>query len=189
MATNRRVWVPWTRPSTRAIASARLEPISGQSVPLSPLATVHPVDPASSQPAHFHRDHRLPPPLRRPSVHRRGARAKPRVRAGQSGLLHSREDLLRGHGHPRGRRHQHAAIADAVRCRPGTAHPRMLIILSRECGNFQSHNIPLVQEMPGVGQNLQDHLEVYVQQVSFPLSLTPPCICVFVEMHATNHAV
>lgn len=28
------------------------------------------------------------------------------------------------------------------------------------------HKIPVVQDMPGVGSNLQDHLEIYVQQVS-----------------------
>ncbi len=29
---------------------------------------------------------------------------------------------------------------------------------------LQSHGIPLVHDLPGVGANLQDHLEIYVQQ-------------------------
>ena len=32
--------------------------------------------------------------------------------------------------------------------------------------HLKEHGIPLVHHLPGVGQNLQDHLEVYVQQVS-----------------------
>ena len=29
--------------------------------------------------------------------------------------------------------------------------------------HLQEHNIPLVANRPGVGQNLQDHLEMYIQ--------------------------
>ena len=30
--------------------------------------------------------------------------------------------------------------------------------------HLKEHNIPVVQHLPGVGQNLQDHLELYVVQ-------------------------
>jgi choline dehydrogenase len=39
------------------------------------------------------------------------------------------------------------------------------------CVHLQAFQIPLVQEMKGVGQNLQDHLEIYVQQVCWNLEL------------------
>lgn len=39
---------------------------------------------------------------------------------------------------------------------------------------LESLDIPVVQDLPGVGQNLQDHLEVYVQYKSLkPVSLNP----------------
>jgi len=39
---------------------------------------------------------------------------------------------------------------------------------------LRRHHIPLVHHLPGVGQNLQDHLEVYVQQACRrPVSLYP----------------
>ncbi|EFO85674.1 hypothetical protein CRE_01528 [Caenorhabditis remanei] len=38
--------------------------------------------------------------------------------------------------------------------------------------HLRSHEIPLVADLPGVGQNLQDHLEIYVQQESLkPVTL------------------
>ena len=34
-----------------------------------------------------------------------------------------------------------------------------------DADELKQHDIPLVQHLPGVGKNLQDHLEVYVQHV------------------------
>ena len=66
----------------------------------------------------------------------------------------------RRRGRPVRRRDQHAAGAAAVgRGRPG---------LLRGLG------IPVVADLPGVGENLQDHLEVYVQHAcTQPVSMQP----------------
>ncbi|VDN36716.1 unnamed protein product [Gongylonema pulchrum] len=48
----------------------------------------------------------------------------------------------------------------------GAINTPQLMLLSGigPADNIRAHRIPLVQHMPGVGNNLQDHLEVYVQQ-------------------------
>uniref|UniRef100_A0A915PCR3 Glucose-methanol-choline oxidoreductase N-terminal domain-containing protein n=1 Tax=Setaria digitata TaxID=48799 RepID=A0A915PCR3_9BILA len=48
----------------------------------------------------------------------------------------------------------------------GAINSPQLLLLSGvgPADNIKAHSIPLVQHLPGVGSNLQDHLEVYVQQ-------------------------
>lgn len=44
--------------------------------------------------------------------------------------------------------------------------PQLLLLSGVGPGqHLKDHSIPIVQDMPGVGSNLQDHLEIYVQQV------------------------
>ena len=41
-------------------------------------------------------------------------------------------------------------------------------------GLLEQHGIPVVHHLPGVGENLQDHLEVYIQYASKqPVSIAP----------------
>ncbi|WP_425488338.1 choline dehydrogenase [Martelella radicis] len=45
--------------------------------------------------------------------------------------------------------------------------PKMLLLSGiGPAGELAEHGIPLVADRPGVGKNLQDHLEVYIQQAS-----------------------
>ncbi|VDK67112.1 unnamed protein product [Onchocerca ochengi] len=48
----------------------------------------------------------------------------------------------------------------------GAINTPQLLLLSGigPADNIKAHSIPVVQHLPGVGSNLQDHLEVYVQQ-------------------------
>ncbi|VDO28143.1 unnamed protein product [Onchocerca flexuosa] len=48
----------------------------------------------------------------------------------------------------------------------GAINTPQLLLLSGigPADNIKAHSIPVVQHLPGVGNNLQDHLEVYVQQ-------------------------
>jgi choline dehydrogenase len=63
-------------------------------------------------------------------------------------------------GDPLRRRDQHPATAAAVR--------------HRHAGELAALDIPVIADLPGVGENLQDHLEAYVQYASKqPVSLAP----------------
>ena len=43
-----------------------------------------------------------------------------------------------------------------------------------QAGELEALGIPVVQDLPGVGENLQDHLEVYVQHsCKQPVSMYP----------------
>lgn len=45
--------------------------------------------------------------------------------------------------------------------------PQLLMLSGIGPGDhLKNYLIPVIQDMPGVGSNLQDHLEIYVQQVS-----------------------
>ncbi|MEJ2478724.1 MAG: choline dehydrogenase [Acidihalobacter sp.] len=58
----------------------------------------------------------------------------------------------------------------------GAINSPQLLMLSGigDADALREHDIPVVQHVPGVGQNLQDHLEVYVQYASTqPISLYP----------------
>ncbi|KAM3726468.1 Choline dehydrogenase [Dirofilaria immitis] len=48
----------------------------------------------------------------------------------------------------------------------GAINTPQLLLLSGigPADNIKAHSIPVIQHLPGVGNNLQDHLEVYVQQ-------------------------
>lgn len=56
---------------------------------------------------------------------------------------------------------------DAVILAGGAINSPQLLMLSGvgPGDHLTKHKIPVVQDMPGVGSNLQDHLEIYVQQV------------------------
>ena len=67
----------------------------------------------------------------------------------------------RRRGHPLRRRDQHPAAAPALRRR-------------RRGDCSRQHGIDVVHHLPGVGENLQDHLEVYIQYASKqPVSIAP----------------
>jgi choline dehydrogenase len=56
----------------------------------------------------------------------------------------------------------------------GAINTPQLLMLSGvgPASNLKAHEIPLVQEMSGVGSNLQDHLEIYIQErCSQPITL------------------
>ncbi|KAL3111715.1 hypothetical protein niasHT_011002 [Heterodera trifolii] len=55
---------------------------------------------------------------------------------------------------------------DSVILCAGAINTPQLLMLSGvgPASHLKVHQIPVVQDMPGVGQNLQDHLELYVQQ-------------------------
>ena len=58
----------------------------------------------------------------------------------------------------------------------GAINSPQLLMLSGigDADALREHDIPVVQHVPGVGQNLQDHLEVYVQYAcTQPISLYP----------------
>ncbi len=79
-------------------------------------------------------------------------------------------DYLRG-----GRLRRHAKAAEVILCGGAINTPQLLQLsgigdadLLREMG------VPLVRHTPGVGENLQDHLEVYIQYASKqPVSIAP----------------
>jgi choline dehydrogenase len=56
---------------------------------------------------------------------------------------------------------------EAVILAGGAINTPQLLLLSGigPADNLRDLQIPMVQDMPGVGSNLQDHLEIYVQQV------------------------
>ena len=58
----------------------------------------------------------------------------------------------------------------------GAFNSPQLLLLSGvgPAGDLREHGLPVVQDLPGVGQNLQDHLEVYVQhRCTQPVSVAP----------------
>ena len=63
---------------------------------------------------------------------------------------------------------------EAVILSGGAINSPQLLMLSGlgPADHLKAHGIPLVQDMPGVGSNLQDHLEIYIQEkCSQPITL------------------
>ena len=64
---------------------------------------------------------------------------------------------------------------EVVLCGGAINSPQLLQLSGvGNAGELQALGVPVVHDLPGVGENLQDHLEVYVQYVSKqPVSLAP----------------
>ena len=70
----------------------------------------------------------------------------------------------------------HCVRAGEVICSGGAINSPQLLQLSGfgPASLLRKHDIPLVQDLPGVGENLQDHLEVYIQhRCAQPVSMAP----------------
>jgi choline dehydrogenase len=79
-------------------------------------------------------------------------------------------DYLRG-----GRLHRSVRAGEVVLCGGAINTPQLLQLSG--VGDerlLRQHDVPLVHHLPGVGENLQDHLEVYIQYASRqPVSIAP----------------
>jgi choline dehydrogenase-like flavoprotein len=65
--------------------------------------------------------------------------------------------------------------------------PQLLLLSGVGPGqHLRDYSIPIIQDMPGVGSNLQDHLEIYVQQVAFAVYII---LCLFLGLQIANHTV
>lgn len=98
----------------------------------------------------------------------------------KTGALITRIDVRRGHAESvqfRQRGRMKAAYADKeiLVCAGAINSPQLLMLSGIGDGDhLKMHKIPVVQHLPGVGRNLQDHLEVYVQYAcQQPVSLAP----------------
>ena len=80
----------------------------------------------------------------------------------------------------KGRGAETRVFADEIICCGGAINSPQLLQLSG-IGNpndLEPLGIEIVQELPGVGENLQDHLEVYVQHAcTQPVSMQPASCC------------
>jgi choline dehydrogenase len=79
-------------------------------------------------------------------------------------------DYLRG-----GRLARHAKAAEVILCGGAINTPQLLQLSGiGDTTHLTELEIPVLQELPGVGANLQDHLEVYIQYASKqPVSIAP----------------
>ncbi|MEZ4584532.1 MAG: GMC oxidoreductase, partial [Caldilineaceae bacterium] len=76
----------------------------------------------------------------------------------------------------RGRGHTETIRAGRVICSGGAINSPQLLQLSGvgAAADLEALDIPVVQDLPGVGENMQDHLEVYVQYAcTQPVSVFP----------------
>jgi choline dehydrogenase len=82
-------------------------------------------------------------------------------------------DYVRGVG--RAARPHSVGAGEVILCGGAINTPQLLQLSG--VGSEQllrQHGIPVVQDVPGVGENLQDHLEVYIQYASkLPVSIAP----------------
>ncbi|MBA2697231.1 MAG: choline dehydrogenase [Nocardioidaceae bacterium] len=79
-------------------------------------------------------------------------------------------DYLRG-----GRLRRHAKAAEVILCGGAINTPQLLQLSGiGDADHLRQIGVPFVQHTPGVGENLQDHLEVYIQYASKqPVSIAP----------------
>ena len=72
-----------------------------------------------------------------------------------------------------GRRHEHVAAGEVILCGGAINSPQLLQLSG--IGNpehLEPLGVEMVHDLPGVGENLQDHLEVYIQHSSLqPVSI------------------
>lgn len=75
---------------------------------------------------------------------------------------------------PRGRAHRYEA-GEVILCGGAFNSPQLLQLSGIAAAtHLESLDIPVVAEVPGVGENLQDHLEVYIQHAcTKPVSMNP----------------
>jgi choline dehydrogenase len=74
-----------------------------------------------------------------------------------------------------GRRHQRVRAGDVILCGGAFSSPQLLQVSGiGDVDHLRSVGVEPVHHLPGVGEHLQDHLEVYIQHASTrPVSLNP----------------
>jgi choline dehydrogenase len=74
-----------------------------------------------------------------------------------------------------GRRHHTATAGEVILCAGAISTPQILQLSGLgDKSLLESHGIDVVEHVPGIGENLQDHLEVYIQYASRqPVSIAP----------------
>ena len=73
-----------------------------------------------------------------------------------------------------GRRARRAEAGEIVLCGGAINSPQLLQLSGIGAADeLRALGIDVVQDLPGVGENLQDHLEVYIQHSSQPVSVAP----------------
>ena len=74
-----------------------------------------------------------------------------------------------------GRLHRHARAAEVILCGGAINSPQLLQLSGVGIADeLRTLGIPVMHDLPGVGMNLQDHLEVYIQYASkLPVSIAP----------------
>jgi choline dehydrogenase len=74
-----------------------------------------------------------------------------------------------------GRRRRHVRANEVILCGGAINSPQLLQLSGiGDPLDIEPHGIPMVNELAGVGRNLQDHLEVYIQYASKqPVSIAP----------------
>ena len=120
-----------------------------------------------------------PPPVRRAGLPAPGHGQAQEPRGPDPDLRHPGH--LRGPPGGRGRDRARAAareriMAGEVILAGGAINTPQLLLLSGvgPAADLAAHGIPVVADRPGVGQHLQDHLEVYIQSRSLqPVSMQP----------------
>lgn len=74
-----------------------------------------------------------------------------------------------------GRRHESVEAGEVILCGGAINTPQLLQLSGvGDKGLLAEHGVDVVAHVPGVGENLQDHLEVYIQHASkLPVSIAP----------------
>ncbi len=74
-----------------------------------------------------------------------------------------------------GRRHRSVEAGEVILCGGAINTPQLLQLSGvGDQALLAKHGVPVVHHLPGVGENLQDHLEVYIQYASkLPVSIAP----------------
>jgi choline dehydrogenase len=75
----------------------------------------------------------------------------------------------------RGRRRHRVSAAEVILCGGAINSPQLLQLSGvGNAGELRALGVPVVADVPGVGEHLQDHLEVYIQYASkLPVSIAP----------------
>lgn len=80
-----------------------------------------------------------------------------------------------GVDYDRARRHHSVDAGEVILCGGAINTPQLLQLSGvGDEALLKQHGVPVVHHLPGVGENLQDHLEVYIQYASkLPVSIAP----------------
>jgi choline dehydrogenase len=97
-----------------------------------------------------------------------------RTRAHTTRLLF-RGDRVTGVAYRVGRRHHTVTAGEVILCAGAFGSPQLLQVSGvGPASLLSSLGVPVVSDVPGVGENLQDHLEVYIQHACRrPVSMQP----------------